>query len=108
MKKISLLGLVLLTVSSVATALLPKKSKDFKQANSADNATLCSESGMACGSGIPPLSCVPDNTLNYSCHLTNPSLTGVRSDLPPNGTIGNTSISWLGTGHAGDTTSEIN
>lgn len=106
MKKISFLGLVLLAASAVTAALLPKKSKDLKQVNSVDNATLRSQSGVGSDFNFLVISCVADNTLNWSCHLSfDATFTGSVSENFANRTEVNTSDSLQGTGHNGDTTS---
>ncbi|OQP44586.1 hypothetical protein A4H97_09465 [Niastella yeongjuensis] len=93
-KKLSVLGLVLMAASAVTAAVLPAKSKDAADDNSANNATLKSNSGELGSGGVN--SCIPDvDDEVYSCHLsvgatfTNDNGTSVGA----NHTVGNTSQS---------------
>lgn len=102
-----MLSLVLLIASSVTAAVLPEKINNIQDDNSIDDCTLRSKSGLGndINQNIP--SCVPDNTLNYSCRCTKNTLTNANgSNVAGNVTIGNTSLSTSATGHEGDTTSE--
>lgn len=87
--------------------MLPGESSNFQQ-NSADNGTMRGDSGSGNDNNIGVLSCVPDNDMVFSCHLTVPSLTSSQSEALANFTGDNTSDSTQGTGHEGDTTSEPN
>lgn len=104
LKRISVLGLVLLIASAVTAAILPNQSNNKEFINSADNATLISNSGLTPGaSGIR--SCVPDNAGDayFTCHLSSATVTGSASEGILVVTVGNTSNSWNIS--PGDTTS---
>lgn len=95
LKKLSVLGLILLSASAVTAAILPNKSGFKELINSEDNATLVSNSGLTPGaSGIR--SCVPDNAGDeyYTCHLSSATVTGLASEGILVVTVGNTSNSW--------------
>lgn len=104
-KKLSILGLVLMAASAVTAAVLPTKNTDDKQVNSIDDATLVSNSGLTPGAG-GIRSCVPDGVgdVVFSCNISTGSATGAASDLAGI-TVGNTSNSLQGGTHGGDTTS---
>ncbi len=105
-RKLSVLGTILLAASAVTAAILPQRSNDLKVDGSADNATLRSQSGVGGGGGA--LSCVADNTLNFSCHQSALQFTGTgaASDQFPNiVTANNTSQSIKNNGI--DTTSHV-
>ncbi|AXY75210.1 hypothetical protein D3H65_15000 [Paraflavitalea soli] len=106
-RKFTVLGMVLMAASAVTAAVLPGRSNDLKQDNSADNATLRSQSGLGNDVNQNIVSCVADNTQNWSCHLSlAATLTnGNGSNNAGNVTVGNTSQSTSATGHEGDTTS---
>lgn len=107
--KLSTLGSILLAASAVTAAIIPSKSKhnEAKQANSADNATLVSNSGLTPAAG-GIRSCVVDQAGDdyFSCHLTvSYTATGSLSEAMFYRTDGNTSNSWNLS--PGDTTSVV-
>ncbi|WP_315816504.1 hypothetical protein [Paraflavitalea speifideaquila] len=105
-RKLSILGIILMTASVVTAAILPGNSKDLKQANSADNGTLRSFSGIGSDQNNPIVSCVGDNTLRFSCHISIITGTGIGSDIfPIQVTANNTSNS--NPNDARDTTSKV-
>lgn len=93
-RKLSVLGMVLMAASAVTAAVLPSKASDVKRDGSANNATLISASGVTPGGGGVK-SCVPDVAPDvvYSCHLTDGTLTGVASEGLGVKTQNNTSLS---------------
>lgn len=105
-RKFTVLGMVLMAASAVTAAVLPEKSTDLKLANSANDATLRSQSGAGNDNNVGVLSCVADNDQVFSCHLSlDATFTGTPSEAAANFTGDNTSLSTAATGHAGDTTS---
>jgi hypothetical protein len=107
LKKLSVLGLVLMAASAVTAAILPTNTNKL-QANSADNGTLRSQSGVGNDNNVPVVSCVADNAGDnvFSCHLTAGSSTGAASEAIGARTLGNTSDS-DGNRLNGDTTSVV-
>lgn len=100
LRKLSLLGLVLMGASALTAAIVPSKAADI-QGNSADNGTLRPFSADN-GVGDPLInSCVNVNPVNLSCHFTSGTLTsgaGIGTRIQTVGghryqTVGNTSNS---------------
>lgn len=111
MKKLyapSLLSLALLAVSAIARVVLPEKPSNILQdENSANDGTLRSQSGAGSPDNDAIMSCVPDQTQIWSCHVTTESTTSnkeVFSDDILCFTAGNTSVSNAFNSH--DTTSD--
>lgn len=69
MKKLSILGLVLMGASAVTAAILPGKSSAFR-AEGNDNGTLKAVADGAT-TDADRLTCIADNTLNFSCNRSN-------------------------------------
>lgn len=95
-RKLSILGMVLLAASAVTAAVLPEKSSDMRQVNSANDGTLRSQSGAGSPDNDPIISCVPDQTQVWSCNMSTGTITtgsGVVSDDIGVNTNGNTSNS---------------
>ena len=91
MKKLSILGLVLMGASAVTAAILPSKAAAFDEG--ADNATLQNSTNGG-------QTCIPDLTNNFSCNVTvgaATTTTGAQGnsytgELQDQQTQGNTSI----------------
>lgn len=92
-KKLSVLGLVLMAASAVTAAILPNNSDATKfDDGSVDNGVA--RIGSGAGSGAAVLSCV-NFAATPDCHLTavNITFTGVASSAALRHTAGNTSAS---------------
>ena len=101
LRKLSVLGLVLMAASAVTAAIVPSKSKDLKQVNSANNGLLRNASGAGTGGGVD--SCV--NLAGAQCHFTADTKTGAASSNALTHTNNNTSHSVPNNGF--DTTSAV-
>lgn len=90
LRKLSMLGLVLMAASAVTAAIVPSKSKAAKLENSEDNGRLLNASGLGTGGGVD--SCVFASGAP-TCHVTADTTTGDNSSLVGTRTDGNTSHS---------------
>jgi hypothetical protein len=102
LRKLSVLGLVLMAASAVTAAIVPSKAKDLKQVNSDNNGILRDASGAGTGGGVD--SCVNGDD-NFDCHVTANTKTGNESENLLTRTAGNTSHS--NSNDSADTTSAV-